>query len=154
MCNTTCTELIDKKALVQKSKVTLGGIVTAVNTGFTRNNQPRGFVTLEDFSGSGDLALYGEEWGRWNSYFVDGSAVYIQLQFYQKYPNSDFISVRVLNVEYMETVKNNGIEQFTIVCDSDKINEETVEDLTSIIKSSPGKTKLSFQLIDREQSYP
>ena len=154
MCNTTCTELIDKKALIQKSKVTLGGIVTAVNTGFTRNNQPRGFVTLEDFSGSGDLALYGEEWGRWNSYFVDGSAVYIQLQFYQKYPNSDFISVRVLNVEYMETVKNNGIEQFTIVCDSDKINEETVEDLTSIIKSSPGKTKLSFQLIDREQNTP
>ena len=52
----------------------------------------------------------------------------------------------------MQTVKDNYIEQFTIICESDKIDEQIVEDLTSIIEESPGKTRLFFQIVDREQN--
>ena len=152
MCNTTCPELADKEALMQKKKVTLGGIVTAVRFSFTKNNEPCGFVTIEDFNGSGELALFGEEWGRWGGHFLMGSAVYVQGTFYKKYPTSRFVTTSLSDVQYMQTVKDNYIEQFTIICESDKIDEQIVEDLTSIIEESPGKTRLFFQIVDREQN--
>jgi len=152
MCNTTCPELADKEALMQKKKVTLGGIVTAVRSSFTKNNEPCGFVTIEDFNGSGELALFGEEWGRWGGHFLMGSAVYVQGTFYKKYPTSRFVTTSLSDVQYMQTVKDNYIEQFTIICESDKIDEQIVEDLTSIIEESPGKTRLFFQIVDREQN--
>ena len=53
MCNTRCSELADKEALSHKEKITLGGIVTAVRSKFTKTGKPCGFVTIEDFEGSG-----------------------------------------------------------------------------------------------------
>ena len=63
LCNTRCDELADVNKLEGREDVTIGGIVTNVRTGFTKTGKPYGIVTLEDFAGSGELALFGEKWG-------------------------------------------------------------------------------------------
>ena len=57
LCNTHCSELGDKQELAKKEDVVLGGIITGVKSKFTKTGKPCGFVTLEDFEGSGELAL-------------------------------------------------------------------------------------------------
>ena len=48
--------------------MTFGGIVTAVSERFSqKTGKPFGFVTIEDFKGSGELALFGDDWARWNN---------------------------------------------------------------------------------------
>ena len=64
LCNTRCDELADASSLTDREDVILGGIVTNVRTGFTKNGKPFGIVTLEDYNGSGELPLFGEEWGK------------------------------------------------------------------------------------------
>ena len=44
-------------------EVTFGGIVTSVNERFSqKTGKPFGFVTIEDFEGTGELALFGDDW--------------------------------------------------------------------------------------------
>ena len=78
LCNTKCQELADISALAEKSDVTIGGIVTGVKSKFTKTGKPCGFVTVEDFEGSGEIALFGEEWGRWNGMLIEGSTECLQ----------------------------------------------------------------------------
>ena len=75
LCNTHCVELGDKMELLKKGKVTFGGMVTAVRTGFTKKGSAYGVVSIEDYYGAGELALFGEDWGNHNSKFIIGSSV-------------------------------------------------------------------------------
>ncbi|MBR5084350.1 MAG: DNA polymerase III subunit alpha, partial [Prevotella sp.] len=65
LCNTPCSQLSEKDELAKKEVVTFGGVVTSVKAKFSKNGSPCGFVTIEDFNGSGEIALFGEEWGKW-----------------------------------------------------------------------------------------
>ena len=152
MCNTHCTELTDKLALVQKKEVVFGGIVTEVKSKYTKRGTPCGFVTIEDFEGQGELALFDEEWGKWRGMFTEGSIVYVKCKFTQRYPTSTYIDMHILEVQYMQTIKENRIEKITISFDRESIDEGMVNDIVTMVNDSPGKTELYFHIVDHEHN--
>lgn len=46
-----------QKELMDRGDITVGGIVTNVRESMTKKGKPCGFVMLEDFEGSGEIAL-------------------------------------------------------------------------------------------------
>ena len=151
LCNTRCVELADRgAALHDREDVTLGGVVTSVQTKFSKNNKPWGIITLEDFDGSGELALFGDDWLNLNSRFIEGAAVYVTGKMQSRYYNSDQKELKVTNVELLQTVKEKAIDRITISLITDMINEQDVAELSQLISESPGHTKLFFQLRDSQ----
>ena len=152
MCNTHCAELDDKMALTKKEEIVLGGIVTEVKSKFTKTGKPCGFVTIEDFEGAGELAFFGEEWGKWRGHLSEGYTVFITAKCVQKYPNSNYIDFQVSNIEYLQSVSDKRIESFTIEADSNHIDETVVNDILTMVNESPGNTQLYFQIHDSESN--
>lgn len=154
MCNTHCSELADKIELSKKQEVVFGGIVTGVRSKFTKTGKPCGFVMIEDFEGSGELALFGEEWGRWKGMLTEGCTVLVKLQFYQRFQGSDYLDTRVTDIQFLQTVKDNKIDKITIALNADKLNEAMVSDLITIIKANPGSVQLFFQIYESSSNKP
>ncbi len=152
MCNTHCAELDDKMALTKKEEIVLGGIVTEVKSKFTKTGKPCGFVMIEDFEGAGELAFFGEEWGKWRGHLSEGYTVFITAKCVQKYPNSNYIDFQVSNIEYLQSVSDKRIESFTIEADSNHIDETVVNDILTMVNESPGNTQLYFQIHDSESN--
>ena len=146
LCNTTCPEISDKEELMKKGDITVGGIVTNVRDSFTKKGSPCGFVTIEDFTGSGELALFGDSWGRWKGMLSIGASVFITAKITQKYAGSNFYDFSIGEIQYMEKVKEQRIEKLTIDIDPQKITEIMVSDLFEKIKESEGKTQVFMQL--------
>ena len=153
MCNTTCAEVGDRdlrEQLASREDITFGGIVTKVTQRFSKRGEPFGVVTIEDFNGPGELALFGEEWGRWNGRLTEGCSVFVTAKCTKKYQNSQYYSLTIANIEYLQTVKDNRIERFTISINSDVINDVTVDDILSMITDTEGRTKLYVNLHDEQ----
>ena len=153
MCNTTCAEVGDRdlrELLASREDITFGGIVTKVTQRFSKRGEPFGVVTIEDFNGPGELALFGEEWGRWNGRLTEGCSVFVTAKCSKKYQNSQYYSLTISNIEYLQTVKDNRIERFTISINSDVINDVTVDDILSMITDTEGRTKLYINLHDEQ----
>ena len=148
MCNAKCADLADISSLKGREDVILGGIVTAVRTRFDKRGNPCGFVTIEDFEGSGELALFGEDWGRFSGMLPEGASVYITAKLRPRYQNSELLELKIQNIEFLPNVKEKAIDRITISMVTDMLNDEIVADLNEIIGSSPGNTKLFFQLHD------
>ena len=150
LCNTRCVELADRgAALTDREEVTLGGIVTGVQARFSaKTNKPWGIITLEDFDGSGELVLFGDDWYNLNGKFTEGAAVYVTAKMAQRFSYSDQKELKVTNVELLQSVKERAIDRITISLNTDLLNDEIVTELGEIISSSPGKTKLYFLLHD------
>jgi len=150
LCNTQCSELADVKNLTDREEIVVGGIVTNVRTGISKSNKPFGIVTVEDFNGSGELALFGEEWPRWNSWFINGTSLFIIGKLVPRWQNSDQLEFRIQKIEFLQTIKENAIDHITISMTTDLLNEQIVSELSGIIEDNPGKTKLFFRLHDSQ----
>ena len=146
LCNTKCPEVADKKELMDRGDITVGGIVTNVRESMTKKGKPCGFVMLEDFEGSGEIALFGETWGRWRGMFSIGASVYIKAQITQMYAGSNFYDFNISDIQYLQTVKDKRIEKLTIVIDSHKISTTLVTDLCQKLSADPGPTHVYVQL--------
>ena len=154
MCNTRCKELEDKGKLSEKDEVTIGGIVTGVRSKFTKTGKPCGFVTIEDFSGQGELAFWGEDWGRWQGMLIENSSVFIKAKMMQRFRDSNQKELRVQDIQYLQTVKDQRIEKITISIDSDSLKETLVNDLDAVLNENRGNVQLYFQIRDNETNRP
>ena len=151
LCNTRCVELADRgAALKDREDITMGGVVTSVQQKFGKNNKPWGIVTLEDFEGSGELVLFGEDWLNLNGKFIEGAAVYVTGKMQARFYNNDQKELKVTNVELLQSVKEKAVDRITISVVSDQLDEQIVADLSEIINEHPGKTQLFFQLRDSQ----
>ena len=150
LCNTKCVELADIAKLSDREDVILGGIVTAQKTGFTKTGKPYGVVTIEDFEGSGEIFMMGEEWGQRAGMFSIGASVYVTGKVKSRYQYNDNgpKDLKIGGVEFLQTIKERAIDRITIQLMTDKVDDTIVNDLTEIINENPGKTKLFFQLRD------
>ena len=148
LCNTRCDELAEVNNLKDREDIILGGIVTGVRTRFDKRGNPCGFVALEDFEGSGELALFGKDWGTWSGMFTEGASVYITAKLQPRFQFSDAMSLKVQSIEYLQTVKDKAIDRITISMTTDLLDERLVMELGELIAETPGQTKLFFQLHD------
>lgn len=148
LCNTRCPELENKDALAQKEEIVVGGIVTDVKSKFTKTGKPCGFVRLEDFEGAGELALFGEEWGRWNGMLAKGCTVMVTMKCVKRFRDSKFYDLRIQGIEYLQTVKDKRVNRITIDVPSDSVDDTVVTDITTLLSDHPGNTEVFFQIED------
>ena len=154
MCNTRCSELADREALAKKESFQLGGIVTQVREKTTQRGDPCAFATIEDFEGSGELALFGQEWANWRGMMVEGYTLYIKGKCAPLHPNSTFLSMQITSVQFMSQAKDENIEKLTITFDADKIDDAMVTDLTTLLDEHRGSIQLYFQINNPEGGAP
>ena len=148
MCNTHCAELENKEELVKRQQLTLGGIVTTVRPRNDKNGMPCGFVTIEDYEGSGEIALFREEWGKWSGMLQEGNTVYVTAKCVQRFANSTYVKFVVSNIQFLRTVKENRIDHITITMRSTDLDEEGVEELCSVFDEYPGNVGVYFKIVD------
>ena len=151
MCNTHCSQIGRNADMTQLSKtdeVTFGGIVTAVTERFSqKTGKPFGFVTIEDFDGTGELALFGDDWARWNNLLKENYTIFITAKCQPRYRNNpSMLELKVQNVEQLYDVKAHRLERFTITVDSVALDEELVSELSTIVDEHVGNTRLYIQL--------
>lgn len=153
LCNTTCAEAGNREKfpeLAMRSEITFGGIVTKVTQRFNKRGEPFGIVTMEDFEGPGEIALFGEDWGRWGAWLTEGSAVFVTAKCVKRFATSQYFSMVIQKIEYLQTVRDNRLERFTIHLKSARIDDDVVNDVLSMVTDAPGKTELYFNVNDEE----
>ena len=183
LCNTKCQEIgreADKAELAKRDQLTVGGIVTNVNSRFTKTGKPMGIVTIEDFEGAGELALFDDDWARWQGKLSQGCSVFVRLKSVKRYRDSNIYDLNVQSVDFLQDVAKNNMETLTIHINLDTIyghvtkdaaesadggdNEGDTEekeaegagnvlaDLATIIADSKGETKLMLSVRDSRLS--
>ncbi len=148
LCNTNCSELEDLEKLATKKEFSLGGIVTNVKSATDKKGVPCGFVTLEDFEGTGELRLFGEEWGHWRGMFVQGSTIFVKGNTFKRFKNSNYWNLHLNDVQYMQNVEGTQIKQITLRIDANKLVKDIFESLRSLAHDNKGTVDLYFQLDD------
>ena len=179
-CNTQCNELgqdTDYEELKKRGKVVFGGIITGVKELLSKRGQNFGRVTIEDFKGTGELVLFGDEWTEWKPRLTEHEPVCITADVIQRFRDSKDLKLKIAKVEMLEhlkdelnftriifTLKEEMLEETEEIAvetidetvipsdeseeDLDTANDaQVIEDLLSLIVDNPGDMELCIQVV-------
>ena len=152
VCNVRMQDLVDLTPL-QNCDLTMGGIVTGFREGYTKKGTPYGIAKVEDYSGSAEFAFFGNEWLEKKNFFNMGMFLYMKGKCQPKKFRQDEYEVKINTIELLPDVKEEVIEQLTVSAPLTEINDEFIEEFSSLVKANPGNVTLNFYVKDEEGQY-
>ena len=149
VCSTNAAAMKDPAGLVNK-ELTFGGIVTNVRTGVGKRGQAFGIVSIEDYTGTMELALWGQDWTKWGYYMTLGAAIFITARMQPGRYNPDRIETVIGKIEFLSDVKDTLIDNITVNVPLSELTEDFVLSFREIISKRPGNARIFFRVIDPE----
>ena len=147
VCNTGMAEIINREELKGKELV-LGGIVTGFREGTTKKGSQYMVVSIEDFTGTGEIPLFGEDYLKYSPYCKPGTYLFIKASILPRQWKETELDFKVKSIQLLQDVKDKLITKINISLSIHQLDEQIIEELTLLIKDNPGKTQLSFTILD------
>lgn len=151
VCNISITELEDKKALLNK-ELNFGGLVVDVREGITKKNSPFMIIKIEDFQGSGELPLFGDDYVNFSKFGKKGLYVYVKATVKARPYNPDLLFLKINSIELLPQVKDKLIEKITISLPLHDLNKTMIREISEVVTKSKGSSMLYFEVIDGERN--
>jgi len=126
--------------------LTIGGQITDIREIYDKKQQKMAFVKLEDFSRSYEAVVFSSVYPIFESYLKTDNMIMIHGK-----RNSDLddnvIKIIAEKIIPLEQAPDEMAESILISIDTEKFNDDKLHRLKSILKASPGKSRIYFKLL-------
>ena len=111
-------------------EINIAGIITAKREGKTKTGKDFGILTLEDFSGTYELAFFGKDYTDFRQYFIDETAIYVKGKVGPKWgKEGNELTFTIQKVGLLEALTEYAIRSITLQVDIEKLTLETVTEI-------------------------
>jgi len=132
-----------------------GGLVSKVEHRISKNGKPWGKFTLEDFHGSHEFTLFGEDYINMKDYMVEEWMVMVMGSVQRRRvwkdtvgdPGSEF---RLSEISMLADSKKKRLERVRISLNLTSLDSSWIDKLEHAIKESPGNVGLTLDVYDGE----
>ncbi len=151
VCNATMKELSEDKESLKGKNLIMGGLVTNFRQGISKKGQHFGVMKIEDYSGSAEIFLFGDDYINFGKYGIPNMYLLIRGKVQGRWGNEDNLDLKIASVEQLPAVKDRLIEKFTVHLPLLSIDGDLTAGLSSLIKGCPGETSLYFSVLDENR---
>ena len=146
----------------RQQKVFIAGFITSTEVKTSRTGKPFAKTTLEDFSGTYELALFGKDYETFMPYLTEHTAIYVEGEIKEAYFSKSDDKEKTTNAPYKFRVKkisllgNIGdalLSGFTIELSTPMVSADFRKHLMSVVKASKGTVPFSILLSDPKTQY-
>ncbi|HBO27343.1 MULTISPECIES: DNA polymerase III subunit alpha [Culturomica] len=130
---TPLDELNSNMPAFRDKDITIAGIIINKREGKTKKGNDFGILTIEDFSGSFELPLFGEDYIKYRNYFILETAIYIKGRVQAKRWSSDpdDLSFNILSIDLLNVIGENLVKSVTLLVDIEQLNLETLNEINN-----------------------
>lgn len=162
---TSLKDIYELHERVGSNTIKIAGIITKVNRLISQNNQPYARFTLEDYSGSHEISVFGKQFTELDNMLRENYYVCIQGVVQER--NADYkfkpkpedeargreLVFKILTIELLETIKEKGINELKIQIPLLNITHEIIAELSALLSTNAdkkAKTRLCIEVTDAE----
>lgn len=146
VCNADSVRLQDLESL-RNREVTFGGLVTNVRNGITKRGHPFTIMTVEDYSGSCELAFFGDDDVNFGKFARLGFSLYIKAKVQPKRYREEELEIKVSSIALLSDVKDKLVEKITLEIPISELDDTLVSELSALTKNNSGNSLLYFRII-------
>jgi DNA polymerase-3 subunit alpha len=159
ICNCTTVDLKDFHSLQGKA-LKIGGMVTNFRHGTSKAGNAYGILTIEDYVGAFEFALFGKNYIEFGKYMIKDLYLLIHGVIQEK--GSDFkynkpstdsnspkeLELKIQKIEVFSDVKDKLVNTLTITIPLQQLTEDFAIELTDLVMKNKGNVNLYVQVID------
>lgn len=150
LTNLKLAELSDLPA--QKGKeVKIAGIVTYAEHKVSKNGKNYGSLTIEDYSGNYQMALFQDDYINNRKFMEIGYFVYIRGKVQNRWGKEDDFELKVQSMEMLNETRKRYLNKITISAELNALNHPTLNYLQELPKKNPGNCSLNMEVLDMEE---
>ena len=156
MVNVSCEQLGNLDALVGR-EVRFAGMVSGAREMVSGKGVPFGSMTIDDYSGSYEMKLYGDEYSDFKGFFTNDTFVFCRgkvsaRRYTDKTGNErNYVSLKVLTMMNLAGVLDKYSSRLCFKIDINDIDEAFCKSIEKIGKKHKGSVPLQAQVIDPSQ---
>ena len=132
-------------------EIKIGGIVTAVQQRVSKNGNPFVIFKMEDYSGSLELLLGGQDYVNFSNYLEVGRFLYIRGKVQGKWQRADEFEFRPVQIQLLSDIREKLCKEIRIQTDVQHIDEMWVAEFDNLLKKYPGGISLFLQIVDNQE---
>ena len=154
-------EKLTPKEFLKKYKnqtIRFGGIVTSAENATSQKGNPYGRYTIEDYSGSYKMVLFGETYKNNLAYLQPNLYVYVtgtiqqrgtgMRWFHEKNDEEAEFEFAVQKVELLKDVQDAYMSSLSLAIPLENVTQELIDELVAQCESHKGKSRLRIQVHD------
>lgn len=152
-----CTQrLTDFKTLsnLKNKEVKFAGIVTVVDHRTSKAGKPYGRFTLEDYTGTYELALFGDDYLNNRKYMESGYFLFLKGRIMPRWNKQDDFEVKLNSIEMLADVRTKYFKNIYIEIKAESIDKDFLKFMLDQSKNFPGQCALNFVVIENTDVQP
>lgn len=146
ICNANAALLQDLAPLNGK-EISFGGLVTNKREGLTKRGDPYTIMTIEDYTGSCELALFGKDSVNFGKYAREDLSVYIKAKIQPKPFRGDEFEIKISSIDLLAEVQDKLVNKITLKIPISELDDTLVSELSALMKNNSGNSLLYFHII-------
>jgi len=152
ICNLRLKDFDEAKNNQGKKDLIIGGIVTSFKQGNTKTGNPYGVLKLEDFSGSAEIPLFGEDFINYNKYGIPNLCLLIMGSFQPRKYKETIWDFKISSIQSMTDIKDSLVKKITLTVPLHELDDKLIHELSVLIKNNQGGSSLYFKIEDMEKN--
>ena len=152
LCNCTLPELKELEKLNGRD-VTFAGIVTKAEHRIAKSGKPFGSFSLEDHSGSHDFMLFSEDYMKFKLYLQAGTLLLVKGRASARTWGRDEgqMEFKIHSMDLLSDARDKYITKLNLKLEAERLTDSTARELGELLKASPGKSKVNFQIFSQAE---
>ena len=149
---TTSLKQFSESTPEEGPEITLGGMVVDFQSRPARNGGNFGILKIQDYTGSAEFRLFGQDYIDFHNYGVAGTPIYIKGSFGRRFQNSE-VRFKINSIRLLQEMKGQVAGGITINVAADTLNDTLQGVLTEHIASTnENLMPLRFRVADPQTS--
>jgi DNA polymerase-3 subunit alpha len=125
--------------------------VTNIRLGNTKSGSQYAIVKIEDFTGNGEIALFGDDFANYAKFCQPNMYLFIKGTFTPRRYKESIVDFKISSIQQLPDIKEKIVQNLTVSIPLSELDKELVDDLSMMIKNNSGNTSLYFKIEDREK---
>jgi len=143
---------LDQAGLADQSNgrpdnVVVGGIVTEIKPIVDRNGKTMAFVTLEDFTGSGEVLVFSEPYAMHRELVTVDSLILVHGHLSKKEEDNKVIASEIIS---LNDARDKLARSVVVTLDHEQVTDDNIKSLKEVLGSYPGNCELMVEVSTSE----
>jgi DNA polymerase-3 subunit alpha len=147
-CHTELSAFQNQDNLLNR-ELAVGGILTSVEHKISKNGKGWALFTVEDYSGSYEFRIFGEEYLRFKHFFVPNSFLFFKI--YGKKGWNNDVRLSFTNIQLLQDILKEFSKKITLNLDIKDVNEPNINKINTILNDYKGTKNLHFTVRDNRE---
>ena len=150
-CKQTLPELADLKALDGKD-VTVAGIITTVQHRTSKTGKPFGTFAMEDYMGSFEFILFGEDYIKFKNYMSEGFQVFVRAKVQTRFGQAGNFECKIHKIDLLSEIKDKTFSSIKLKVGAGDVSTDFIDKIEKLINTHPGKCSVEIHVEDKAEN--